>query len=199
MPGGIFQSQVFPLHLLHPIPQYCNLGDLDWSGDSGILWLFFWCVSWRLICWAVLRTVDGKHVAKHLSGMIIQDALKDLVVSQFRTDQRSWYYAGTPKMSCLQFEAFKSRDAQRFAHCLPSFPPCQPSTYIRLCIPASSSCPWQTWDDACNLVKSDLVCSPSDLLGCKSDKWILGCWKHTASAILRYLIIRVWNPTINIL
>ena len=37
MPGGIFQSQVFPLHLLHPIPQYCNLGDLarnlplDWT------------------------------------------------------------------------------------------------------------------------------------------------------------------------
>ena len=24
-------------------------------------------------------------------------------------DQRSWYYAGTPQMSCLQLEVFKSR------------------------------------------------------------------------------------------
>ena len=27
-PGGIFQSQVLPLHLLHPIPEDRDLGDL---------------------------------------------------------------------------------------------------------------------------------------------------------------------------
>ena len=86
-------------------------------------------------------------------------------------DQRSWYYPGTPKMSCLQFEAFKSRDAQRFAHCLPSFP--QTLSTFNLYQAMHTSIFLLTCD-ACNLVNSGLVCSPSDLLGCKSDKWILG-------------------------